>query len=1002
MRLLYNKLNNFFYRLKKIGFDVILVRDFILLIIFYPILFHLIDFDIGLSLSHLIAIYGIVGGILIVIFIFVITKDKEHPYKVEIFLNETKLINVISLFLISLILFLFPEKNILAVSFLALLGHTIYAIIKIVTVILNSEELWRKHINLFKGRIKEAIKFSQMIQLNTKGFHSFIMQSNNKIKWLKPRPFNYISLQCLEEGTMVDIKVKELKDVIDNIRSHELKKTESDQIEQLIESIQIQRKNKDENIIFHVDIGDKIRRGSDLLSYNRDIQIDSYKIQKALNNNISIKKTTTVDELEMELENYKTMIKKYIEKGNTFQFERYFKLYFNLAEEFLNQEKPYSYEEAKREMPYFGSSPLLDLLRDHIMTFFDYAKKRKKDNQFKAGELDELSKIRWFSYDLINLSINNKDHLFFQMGFSLWIRQLYYLSKDINFNKKSLQDHLDFFKKHLIPTVFFGEQITKDTEGYAIYLLEKLQSIFIWILKEDKNFEFLNDFKNMISKIIENRLANFISADHNIIEKAFNNIQSYDSRKLQFLFGLGAYLDGLIKNKSERSDEKKTKFYDLKKKIKDFIMNYFTVHIPLSNSKSKFMRTSEISFDLKNFLNIYPLMNKKEVYKFWGWDFFNMPVDKRWNDDYMEDYFLKLILNVREKRFEELNIDKRDSQILSSLEHLRSTIDKKLKNLNAKEQNKKKIYNLLENISKIQQQKRIDYISKGVLEKSKVQEFINKFEEIFKKHINFRMLFKDEKIIPEIKDKFIRNTNTIEYKRNFMSRKAEPNDLNLHLSNPIDFTDRIPRDLSLDFIVRENEFIQSEILNRCEKRKISYDNFKDKLKNKNWKDSEGLILNKTAYQKITMDLSFYETLKENKLREKSFFNSCFEFKNKKVPFGSYYINEKNIGAIIFDVSKLPKLEMFNPVDPKKQLFEFEFHFEFLPDIGISVGIETFSHNEKLMESMLKKSPDGLTEKKDDKIQRDYLNQMVNIKILQGLYLNWDGIEQIGEAFVITE
>ena len=95
-------------------------------------------------------------------------------------------------------------------------------------------------------------------------------------------------------------------------------------------------------------------------------------IQKKLNNALTTERTTVVDAVEVELENYKSMIKKYIEKENRFQFGRHFDLYFELAEEFLKQlSKPYSYEEAKREVSYFNSSsPLLDWLRDSYYYFF--------------------------------------------------------------------------------------------------------------------------------------------------------------------------------------------------------------------------------------------------------------------------------------------------------------------------------------------------------------------------------------------------------------------------------------------------------------------------------------------------------------------------------------------------------------------------------------------------------------------------------------------------------
>ena len=90
--------------------------------------------------------------------------------------------------------------------------------------------------------------------------------------------------------------------------------------------------------------------------------------------------------------------------------------------------------------------------------------------------------------------------------------------------------------------------------------------------------------------------------------------------------------------------------------------------------------------------------------------------------------------------------------------------------------------------------------------------------------------------------------------------------------------------------------------------------------------------------------------------------------------------------------------MFNPVKSEKELFEFQF----LKDIGISIGIDAFSHNNKLMELMIKSPPDWLVKKGDKKAQKEHLNQMVNIKILQGLYLDWHSVENIGESFVIQD
>ena len=982
-----SKNGNLFSIMRKMDFDIFLAGIFIFDIIILVWNFHILKININLLLN-LTAIYAIVGAFLGSLFIFIMAeglRDKEQLYKIKIFFKSSKLITIIILFLLFLAFLPFHEnKFILNVSFIALFGFiglSIYAISQIALVTLNDEILWKRHIDLFKNRIKQATKFSQIIRSNTKKFHHFIKEPKNKIKWTIPKIPNQVALKSLREGTITYINLRELKHIVGNIKKHEAKNTQSNQTNQGLES--------DKRTSLYIDIGQKVTKRSVLLSYNKNIHINNCKIQKQLNNALSIERTTIIDEVQMELENYKSMIKKYIEEENTFQFERYFELYFKLAEEFLNQlSKPYSYEDAKREMPYFNSSsPLLDWLIDHIMTFFDYAKKREKDNLLKTGELDKITRIRFFNYHLITLSINNKDHLFFKIGFSLWFRQLYYLSKgaDPFYKRKSIIDHLDFFENHLMPTVFFGEQITKETEGYAIYLLEMLKNIFVWILRKDKSFEFLNDFEGKIIQVISNISANPFHVQENTIDmsRVFNELQSYDSKKLQFLFGLGAYLDKLTSDDLKISDKQKTESHNIQNTIKKFIMHFFKVHTT--------------TFDLKNFLNMYHLMKKEEVDSFWTWGVLNMPLDKKQSqkENNIEIYFLKLMFDINKTEFDKLNIEQINSQTLAYLECLQSTIDQKLQILNTTEENKNKIRSLLKNISDFQQKKRTVYVSKGVMEQNKVIEFINKFEESFKKNSYMRTLFKNKKVIQKMKDDCIKSIDKIRDKSYFMSHQSKHNNINLSLSYPVDFSDEMPQSCSDDFSERENEFIQSEILKKCEKKEQKYNDFKNELFKRKWANDDIMLISTKEFSRTYNALQ----IKRNIPRNKKTFEYSFLIQHKDIPLKFVsFPQDQNVSALIFDKSKLPILEMFDPIDQEKELLQFRY----LEKIGISIGIDAFSHNKKLMEFMINKPPNWLAEKGDEKIQREYLNQMVNIKILQGLYLNWQGIEQIGESFVIKD
>ena len=91
--------------------------------------------------------------------------------------------------------------------------------------------------------------------------------------------------------------------------------------------------------------------------------------------------------------------------------------------------------------------------------------------------------------------------------------------------------------------------------------------------------------------------------------------------------------------------------------------------------------------------------------------------------------------------------------------------------------------------------------------------------------------------------------------------------------------------------------------------------------------------------------------------------------------------------------------MFNPAEPEKELFPFQY----LKDLGISIGIGDFSHNPALMKRLTDKPPDWLIQQGDKKAQEEYLSARVNIKILQGLHLSWETVKGlVGEAFKIID
>ena len=254
---------------------------------------------------------------------------------------------------------------------------------------------------------------------------------------------NMLSLKSTKKGTIIDIDLSELKSIF-----NEINKTYKEKGEQYSKSnigeqktnIPIKPISHEIDISFCIQVGDEIQKNDSILFYDKKIQDYERIFSKKINNIIKTKEITVIDEVESELEDFKSMMVKFIKSENSFQFEKYFDLYFKLAEEFLDQlQNPYSYEEAKRAMYhsfFIDSWPILDWLREHIMYLFHKA--------FSKNSLGEIFvKIRWFTYDLIELSQKKKDHLLFRLAFFLWKYQLFSLSKE----KELFERTYYFFQK---------------------------------------------------------------------------------------------------------------------------------------------------------------------------------------------------------------------------------------------------------------------------------------------------------------------------------------------------------------------------------------------------------------------------------------------------------------------------------------------------------------------------------------------------------------------------
>ena len=982
-----NKFEVLFSKMEKISFSLPLAGLFVCNTLIWSWVFYILEIK---SPSNLVPVYAIIGAILSA-FTIEGLKDKNQAYKINIFFRFSYLSTIFILFLLSLFL-LFLSSKIKFISILSftallfLLCFTVYAVSQIILIMLSSAELWDKHIDLFKHKIKKLTQFSKKMDERSKEFNKFIKESKCESRYLLSEYPNQFYLKSLVEGTIINIDVDKLKNIFEDIKREKIKtftkqKTNSSSLSDPKSLRENDVRSDSRDISLNIQIRQKITQREILLSYNKDVGIDRFMIEKKLNDALTIERVTISDEVQEDLKNYKLMIKKNIEEENIDKFEKHFNLYYVLVEEFLNQLGTYSYEKARIVINVFLLDWLiLDWLRDHIMDVFKYVvQQSKKDNQSKIYDL-MLNDINQFNYNIVGLAMDKKDHLFFQIGFSLWIQQLYYLLEQKNIEKdKSIENHFEFLENKLIPTVFFKKQIIENEEGYNIYLLKILKDIFGCILRKDKKFNYLNKFKDILDQIISNA-SPYHNYDINI-EKVFSNHESYDSRKLQFLFGLGAYLDALPISEDQNGEQMSI----IKEQIEQFILSF-------------------INRDLKNLINIYSLINKREVDAFWIWYLLDYSGAGTWKirETNAKGYVLKLMLCINENQFNELRIEDINNQTLSCLENLRflnvagsiAGIDQKLKELEATDEEKQTVNNFFKKILEYQHKKRIVCISQEPLEVKKKQEFIDKFQENFNKKSYMRTLFKKKEIkeTEEIKEISVWKLNEIEDKSYFVSFDSGAGVFFPTVSS------QLSKRFSDSCLEGENKLLQSKILNKCRKKKVEHSNFIKELKDRKWLSTEVIIVSDRYFYNMMKDFPF--KIENNEGDNKNIFDYYFMCKNKKIFLKfDYLIRDKKVDVMIFDTSKLPILETFNPVEPQNEKFDFEF----LSDIGVSIGIGVYSHNKDLMDFIIKNPPEWLKEQGNEKQQKEFLKLRVNIKVLQALHLNWVGItEPIGEYFVISD
>ena len=989
-----SQIKDFSVNLEKFGFDLKFIAIFILSIFNLFIISSNIELFFKKNMSNLSidsSFYGYLVGIIIPLFVFATVegwRDKNEKYKMKVLLNEGKLPSLVLLLILGIIFIsIIPSKIFQSSIVLVFCLFTAYSFYKIMKVLTSNKIHFLKYYkDIFKRNFNSAIRYLIKIRKDNEKILKF-HENSNDITLFEDFEENKIDLKSKKEGTINEIKLDEIKNLIENIKESRGERIDNNNRGEM-PRLDNKKPNKTNKpfIIFNLNYGDKITLDTVLLTIKGKGKEEEKKIQQQLeeqiNNAISINKNPTyLDEIEYDMDDYKNKIEGVITE-ELFGFNDFFEIYYDLARLFLDTIKKgygrYGYEEAKKETHSIKFqkthvwSPF-DWLKNHVMVFFKKSCRLEEDTLI-------YSSLQWFSYRLANLSIEEDEHLLFQEGLILWLRQLNFLCEkliDLSDDKKALEkinEHIKYFRRHIIRLVFKntlnGEQRIVD-DGYAVYILETIKRAFE-IMLENK-LEIPNELQKILKKLKNDFSYN--DGDSLFHNSAFNDFKSYQSRRLQFLFGLGSYLEGI----------------DLKPDIKKKTTN-------ISSIIEEYLFSSCLTAEQS--LEIYRIMRDNEVSNFWHWSFFNERPNQGVRISHypnnIRTYFLKIILE-KSNELDGLEIQELNPSTLQSIHDIACiSNEESLKKIegNSTDTDRKKVLQFFSKVYNHKEEIIRNKIIKAELSKDIITLFKESLKEEFKTIAYVRTVFEIDQNVKNIQKPNFAVINYVLNKGWFVPRIKE-NIMNYDQKD-------LARNYAEAFAKGENKFLTNEIIKKCEKKKpISYANLVNVLENS---ANKKIMLSQKVMSRIYRDRGTNGDIKiiyDYNYRERGFDKDKLKIKDKDILFCKIY-NRGTTGQendiIIFNANKLPKIEI-----PNKKEGDSLFDFDFLEEVGMSVAIEDLNYNEALRQHLLNKPPEWLKEKGDDKEQQKaYLNELVNIKIIRNIGLNFQHDELIGEVFTLKD
>ncbi len=920
-------------------------------------------FDIKLNSSILTALMTVVLGLLI--FSAESLRDKYSETH-SVLMTESKILFITITLVFHLLFSFFETLNMLTLMGTVLIALiTLLSLYKVIITLLNKTKLPKLRGQLLSKQVIESLDDEIDKRIGNNILFRFIEENNLHFKYSyfsSGETEKHFVIKATNTGIINDIDFSALKDFSDEFYNI-CNKNQSKNFENESNQPSYHEGNKEEKIVIYFNklFNEKITEyNNELFTVNKEIGEEEYvRIRSIALKVFKIEKEDNANDIiKTDLMYLKDEFITSIRNGHVGKIEVLKNTYIIIAEEFLKKLKSiggvYNSEQARNERTSInGKFEQLDWLsydlRDILREAFD-----------TKNEL--LIRLPMFIPTAItNRAIHYNDHLLFQ-EFVEFSKYIYKLTETADFKIKKFV--IDRISMHIRDSYFYFKTAKKnkvsdlnDLFHYSKYYFKVLQDL----LKDcyDNNDEYgFSKFYIRANKLSDTIIINYKE------EESSKTVENINKSRLEMYYGLRSWM-----------------FWDILEE----------------KNKNSFVFFNKIKvfdkIDLKEFIEVYINMNSNQNKSYWGrswWEFEDLEEETSiWikEDHYDDIYFVYQCLllisinnyskdNLRnphifthEEIIFKIRYEKGLLKIISDYRDNFIELDSRIN-----EETIQLLLNALENAKKKYEEFEKEKIRLAEISTNRINSFKLNFIKEFHEKAYLRELVKNytktyhinldttkEGVRP-------RGINKIEDKKMFIE------DTNL-------FINEFGTNYGRGFAKSEDLDIMMKITSANKYTVINLKAFYNLIN-----DSENLfiITNLKVYYDFFSEnnnvINNWLITKKNEIESLNAFEGKFVYENKEIPIFLVRNLEQDV-IYIFDKTKFGKLVQYSP--RVEETVDDD-----LLDI-FSIKVDSYSHDNKILNKILQNPPNWLIEKGDKSKQSEFLKEYVRIMIYENYEFIFD-------------